>query len=299
MELWTALVNGTGARPDTLVVGITTAGDESSELLKHLYELGDKAIAGEVQGFGFFLWEAPEGSIPDTDEQLAQFLIAANPALASGRVDMATTIQDVRSMPTQDALRYRLNRFVSGSDTSFVTGAMWAQNARSVDEPFPEGHCYFTVDSDPDMRYATITRTIKSEGFYYTELVASVPQPTDELLEKLCRWLYKYQPVAFVMDSKLSLADRLKKRGYPVKVITGGDVLGASSLFYAKLAQRKVKHGNDPLMSLQLPNTIRKTVGDTFKIFRKDKSVTIDAVRATAFGVYAAETFNLTKPTIH
>ena len=299
MELWTALVNGTGARPDTLVVGITTAGDESSELLKHLYELGAKAIAGDIEGFGFFLWEAPEPRVPDSDEELAQFLIAANPALASGRVDMATTIQDVRSMPTQDALRYRLNRFVSGSDTSFVTGAMWAQNARSVDEPFPEGHCYFTVDSDPDMRYATITRTIKSEGFYYTELVASVPQPTDELLEKLCRWLYKYQPVAFVMDSKLSLADRLKKRGYPVKVITGGDVLGASSLFYAKLAQRKVKHGNDPLMSLQLPNTIRKTVGDTFKIFRKDKSVTIDAVRATAFGVYAAETFNLTKPTIH
>ena len=302
MELWTALVNGTGARPDTLIVGITTAGDESSVLLKHLYELGDKAIAGEVQGFGFFLWEAPEGSIPDSDEQLAQFLIAANPALASGRVDMATTIQEFKTLPPDQAIRYRLNRFVSGSDQSFVTGAMWAQNARSVDESFPEGHVYFTIDADADMRYATITRTIKSEGFYYTELVASIPQPTPELLEKLCRWLYRYKPLAYVIDASPALkglAERLKSTGYPVKTLNGGDVLGASALFYAKLAQRKVKHGSDPLMSFQIPNTIRKTVGDSFKIFRKDKSVTIDAVRATAFGIYAVENYNLTRPTIH
>jgi phage terminase large subunit-like protein len=51
-KVWDALASGTGARPDTLLVGITTAGDENSELLNRLYTNSEKAIAGDLERFG-------------------------------------------------------------------------------------------------------------------------------------------------------------------------------------------------------------------------------------------------------
>ena len=299
MELWTALVNGTGGRDDCIVVGITTAGDETSELLKHLYDLGNKAMTGEVEGFGFFCWESPEARVPETDEELAEFLCAANPAMAAGRVSIANVIQDVRSMPEQDALRYRLNRFVA-AQASFITGEMWMRNSRGIDEAYPEGKSVMAIDVDPDRRFATIARAIKSDGLIYTEVVASIPNPSDELLAKVCRLLHKHASV-FVMDSyRLKpLSEELKRRGMQVKLMGQGDVINGSSMLFAKLAQKKLRHGNDPLLTMQIPRTVRKNVGDNYRISRADSGVVIDSVMATMLSVYAVETVKEQKTTIH
>lgn len=82
-ELWHDLVSGTGGRPNTMVCGITTAGDEESVLLKGLYEAGAVAIGDRASRFGFFCWEAPEARVPEDDATLLEWLAAANPALAA------------------------------------------------------------------------------------------------------------------------------------------------------------------------------------------------------------------------
>jgi hypothetical protein len=41
-------------------------------------------------------------------------------------------------------------------------------------------------------------------------------------------------------------------------------------------------------MTYQIPRTVRKNVGDNFRISRADSSVEIDAVMATTLAVYAA-----------
>jgi hypothetical protein len=69
-----------------------------------------------------------------------------------------------------------------------------------------------------------------------------------------------------------------------------GDVLNASSLFYAKIMQQKISHAGDPLLSVQLPRTVRKNVGEQFRISRQDSSVEIDAVIATMLAVWGSET---------
>ena len=88
-EMWTAVALGTSAIEDGMVLGITTAGDDESVLLKRLYEQGNKAADG-VDGFerfGWFLWEAPDGA--DIDDPAA--IMAANPAIACGRKDLQKT----------------------------------------------------------------------------------------------------------------------------------------------------------------------------------------------------------------
>ncbi len=293
-ELWTALVNGLGARPNGIVVGITTAGDEDSELLKNLYETAHAAAQGDpnLESFGAFIFEAPEARVPDDDEELLAYLRAANPALASGRLDPELVLADVRAMPKPDILRYRLNRFVE-SLNAFLPLSLWSSGTRGADESFPKDvKPIFTIDVTPDERYAAITATVKKGDTFYTELVASIVNPRLSQLEDICVRLAKHSPRSFVMDNfglLKALGASLKKKGYKVMLLNQGDVMAASARFYGLVSQKKVKHAGDVLLTVQMPNTMRKNYGDRFRVVNKGGGQ-IDAVIATLGGVYAADT---------
>lgn len=295
-SLWSDLVNGTSSKKNGLVIGITTAGDESSELLKNLYEVGMKAAEGDpkFERFGFFVWEAPDARVPDNDEELADYLKQANPALAAGRIDMENVISDVRAMPPTDVIRYRLNRFVASS-AQFITPVMWAKCARPFgDQIALDGaRPTFAIDRTPDWGYASISAAIKrKDGITETEIVASIVKPNLEQLVALCVELTKHSPQNFIVDSYglRDLGMELKRRGLPVIIANQSDVINASSLAYSKIARQELQHSSDPILSIQFPRTVRKNVGEHFRISRKDSSVEIDAVMATILAVYGAET---------
>ena len=294
--LWSDMVNGTGGRKNGIVIGITTAGDDNSELLKNLYETGDKAISGDPQfeRFGFFCWEAPQAIVPENDELLLEWLQDANPALQSGRLDAQNILSDVRAMPPTDVVRYRLNRFVAASSV-FISPQMWAACARPFGQHFPETSTrpVFAIDRSPDWGFATIAVATKGEqGETHTELVASIVKPTLEQIVQVCLNLSRYSPQGYIVDGYAlkELGQELKKRGLPVTIATQSDIINASSMVYSKIAQRKIQHSSDPLLSMQFPRTVRKNIGDQFRISRKDSSVEIDAVMATLLAVYGAET---------
>ena len=79
-ELWAALTEGSGDRPESLVVAITTAGGHTDTLLGRLYEYGKRVASGEVDDpqFGFWWWEAPQDADPTDPKVWHQ----ANPNLA-------------------------------------------------------------------------------------------------------------------------------------------------------------------------------------------------------------------------
>src|SRR5690606_3964437 len=128
-ELWSALVAGTGGRADTLVAGITTAGDDDSTLPLDLYDRGAEAIRDPDARLGFFVWEAPEARVPEDDDELLEYLAMANPAVASGRRDPEAAIADARALPEADVLRYLLNVFIKRS-SSFIPAELWQRAAR-------------------------------------------------------------------------------------------------------------------------------------------------------------------------
>lgn len=294
-DLWNALVSGTGGRSNCLVVGITTAGDDNSELLLQLYASGEKALAGdpELDRFGFFVWEAPEARIPSKRAELIEYLKAANPSLAEGRIDLENVLSDLASLPPEEIIRYRFNRFTAATAV-FIGYDLWQRTARRLSEEFPADlRPAFAIDRTPDWGFATITATVRdSKGVTWSEIVGSIVKPTLEQLAAVCVNLARHSPTTFIMDgySLKDLAAELKKRGLPVTVATQGDVINASAMTYAKVVQRKLRHASDPLLSIQMPRTVRKNVGENFRISRKDSSVEIDAVMATVLGVLAAET---------
>jgi phage terminase large subunit-like protein len=71
---WAALSNTTMARPNSLIIGISNAGDDSSIVLN---DLRAEALARTDPTLGLFEWSAPDGCAIDDRQGWAQ----ANPAL--------------------------------------------------------------------------------------------------------------------------------------------------------------------------------------------------------------------------
>lgn len=291
-RVWDALLSGTGSRKSSLLAGITTAGDENSSLLNRLYSNADKAIAGELAGFGAWIWEASEARVPEDDDELMGLLMEANPALHSGRIDKTTLLQDVRSLPDDDIIRYRLNRFIQSGTKTFIPAELWQKCERPFGAAMPQGEYVFAIDRTPDWAHATVAVSVKVDDVIYTELVASINKPSLEQLIYICGQIMSHNPRAIIVDGYTlrDLYKELKARGYPAETATLGDIVNASSLFYARLARKTLQHGGDPLLSIQVPRTVRKMVGEGFRVSRRDSAVEIDAVMATLLSTFGADT---------
>jgi phage terminase large subunit-like protein len=285
--MWSAAVLGTQARTDGIVIGITTAGDDTSRTLLDLYKVGEQAIAGDpdLERFGFFCWEAPPGSAVDDPEAIK----IANPAVECGRIPLADVLAGVRTMPEHEARRYVLNQFISGAAQSWLPSDLFTKAAgkgiTNLDRPV------LAIDRTKNLEHATIAAAVKIGEKYETELVASINQPTEDKLFDLIQSLYlKHAAGAIALDSGAfpGLAKRLKGKGYKVYELWHREVSTACSSVYAMFARGAVTHANDPLLKMQMPRGVSKYQGETWKISRKDSIGDIDAVYATVLALYVA-----------
>ncbi len=281
-DLWTAMALGSATRPDGLIIGITTAGDDNSKLLKSLYSRGQSAIDKdeELERFGFFCWEAPQGAALDDEEAVMR----ANPNLAAKILSWEAVKTELATMPEADARRYRLNQFVSSMNAWIPVGAWQGLPSGTVTNPI-----VFAVDRTPGWDHASIIAAGKEEnGTISTELVASFNNTNVDQLAKACLHLAKKYNVAFLMDNYV-LADLmtiLKQRGLNVVGAGNRDLVSASNNTYRRIMKREISHPNDALVTLQIQAAVRKNVNDSWKISRRDSSVDIDAAIATVLAIW-------------
>lgn len=137
-ELWEALTTGSADRPESLVVGITTAGGNSDSLLGKMYEHGKRVAAGEVEdpAFGFWWWEAGK----DADPTDRDSWITANPNLAEGLLDegdFEAAIAQAGSSGFAAFQRYRLNQWVRLAGEDFISPYHWEEARR--EDSIPKG----------------------------------------------------------------------------------------------------------------------------------------------------------------
>lgn len=135
-ELWEALTQGSADRPESLVVGITTAGGHMDTLLGRLYEHGRRVALGEIEDpqFGFWWWEAPQDADP-TDPDTWR---VANPNLAEGLLDQGdfeAAIASAGSAGFAGFQRYRLNQWVRLAGEDFVSPHHYAEAQREQSIP--------------------------------------------------------------------------------------------------------------------------------------------------------------------
>lgn len=284
--IWTAATKGTSAIDNAMVIMITTAGDETSETLKSLYEIADRAIAGdpELERFGAFIWEAsPNAPLNDPEA-----IKAANPAVACGRIPLARVLSDIATQPEHEVRRYTHNRFITGSSTSWLPGNLFkAATAKGVTKM---SGAVFAVDISRNWETGVIAAANTNGELQETELVRSFINPTEDQLFAECKRLYvTHAARAIVVDDTLgNLAKRLKQIGIPVWHLWRKEMAAACSAVYSMFAQGIVRHNNDPLLTAQTGNGVTKYTGETWIISRKESTGDIDALMATVMALYVS-----------
>ena len=284
-DVWTAMALGSATRQDGMIIGITTAGDDTSELLKKLYENGSKAIDGQedLERFGFFCWEAPKGTALDDEESVRM----ANPQLASGILSWEAVKNELATMPEVDARRYRLNQFVS-SMNSWLPVGLWTQQP----EGRPDNAQVFAVERTAGWEFCSIVAAeLKDDGKIATELVASFSNTNIDEVMTACMNLAKYGK-PFIMDVNVlsDLAQGLKQKGCRVQTTSTKDLISASNNAYRRILRRELIHPRDEIVSLQMQRAVRKNSGESWRIARKDSGTDIDAAIATVLAVWYVET---------
>jgi phage terminase large subunit-like protein len=285
--MWGAAILGTSQRKDGIVIGITTAGDQTSETLINLYKSGTAAANGatDLERFGFFLWTAPDNA--PIDDPAA--IMAANPSVAAGRIPVEQVISDLKTIPEHEARRYRLNQFISGTAASWLPGNLFkAATGRGVTN-MQAG--VFAVDISKNWEHATIAFANTNGDIQETELVTSLVAPTEQQLFKEITSLYsKFSPRAIALDDRQlpSLAKRLKLAGIPVWQLWTKEMSAACSAVFAMFSTGTVRHNNDPLLVAQMPNGVTKYTGETWLISRKESHGEIDALMATVMALYVS-----------
>lgn len=294
-SVFSALVAGQGARKDSIIIGITTAGDQDSALLKNLYDQADKAIADGADTFGAWIWEASEAVVPDDDSRLLELLAEANPALQCGRIDGDVLIKDVRMLPTEDIIRYRLNRFVHSNAHQFIPLSMWWNSSRNeTDYKWPGGKLFFSIDRTSDGDWTTVAVAVLDGDTVHTEIVAHLYRATNRQLVDVAQSLMSHTPVAIVLDGWMmkELAHELSSRGFPLEVLTRGDQMRAASRFYELLIQNRLVHDHNVELTFQIPNVKRRNSGQNFYLSKDETGGDIEAVIATCFVVWAASEYS-------
>jgi phage terminase large subunit-like protein len=284
-DVWTAMSLGSATRTDGLTIGITTAGDDTSNLLKHLYERGMAAINGQedLERFGFFCWEAPKGCAIDDEEAVR----SANPQLASGILNWESVKNELATMPEPDARRYRLNQFVSSMNAWIPVGA-WSQcpNGR------PTNAQVFAIERTSGWEYCSIVAAeLQEDGMIATELVASLNNTNIDEVIKLCLDLAKFGK-PFIMDGNVldDLGAALKQKGLRVQMTSNKDLISASNNTYSRIMKKELIHPSDDIVSLQMQRAVRKNSGESWRIARKDSGTEIDAAVATVLAIWFVET---------
>ena len=284
-DVWTAMSLGSATREDGLTIGITTAGDDTSNLLKHLYERGMAAIQGQedLERFGFFCWEAPQGCALDDEDAVRM----ANPQLASGILNWESVKNELATMPEPDARRYRLNQFVSSMNAWIPVGA-WSQ----CPEGRPTNPEVFAIERTSGWEYVSIvTAQMQEDGKIATELVASLNNTDIDGVIKVCMELAKYGK-PFIMDGNVldDLGSALKQKGLRVQMTSNKDMISASNNTYSRIIKKQLVHPRDEIVTLQMQRAVRKNSGESWRIARKDSGTDIDAAVGTVLAIWFVET---------
>lgn len=288
--MWDSMVTGQRAQPDALVVGITTAGDASSTLLKRLYERGHGAIMDPDSDprFGFWLWQAPDGAALDRDADI----MAANPAVASGRISIADVRTDSIGKPVDEIMRYTFNRFVDSVDP-WVPLDGW-NDGRTTERPGlgDLATLTFGVARTATWSNATITAASTTSTGLWTEVVHTRTGASLPTMLTACRALAERWPSAMWALEASQLADlgkALREDGRTVYLLTGNEMSAASAGLYSAVTRRAINHPGDDLLTAQLP-TVRRTGGGSGAWRLVPGIGDADSVMATASACYIAET---------
>lgn len=156
-ELWNAMRFGMAARPNAMLLGITTAGEHEDTLCGQMYEYGKRVAEAEIDDDRFFFawWEPADrlnekGQPVPCDVDDRQAWHEANPSLVEGVLDEAELEGAALRSNPQSFRRYRLNQWVGHGGTRWMDMSAWDDCGNSDLTLPPRTRVALTFDGSVD-----------------------------------------------------------------------------------------------------------------------------------------------------
>lgn len=295
-DVWAALEPTTRARPDPLIFMISTAGDERSILLRDMWERGLRIIDGAepAEGFGMTWYAAPD------ELELAdpRAVLAANPAVAEGRVPIGPVAASIRSLTPTAYRQETLNLWTEGGDEWLPPGT-W----QATEGPQPAGglRIVLGVETVPTWRRCSVTVAIVTDAGAWVGVAGELDSSRTsrssiapaELVAMLETLAAIWQPSAVAFSAAAAAAPHVQAwadaAGIPALPMNGRQIRAASELFRSELIGRRLAHGPDPLLAQQARVARPSAAIDGEWYFSiRDSLGEVDALRAAAWASWAA-----------
>ena len=302
-ETWAALEPTTTARPQPLILSISTAGDDRSVLLRDWWERGRRIIDGAepAQGFGM-TWYAADDELADLKHDDPRFLTAlyqANPSFAEGRISAEAILSGVANSTGPSMVHSeRLNLWSDAADEWLPPG-LWVAATGPQPANLDGVRITLGVDAVPSWRRATVSVGILHDSGAWTGIAGELdssngtvdPKDVQRMVEQLCQ---KWNPALIGCSASHPIAPYVQAAGSatatPVVAMTPRQIRAASQLLRAELIGRRLTHSEDRLLQMQVRHARPSAPieGDDWYLSVKESLGEVDAIRSLAWAAWVA-----------
>jgi phage terminase large subunit-like protein len=287
--------NSIAKRQDGLVLVISTAGSEDSELLRGLYDYGRQVQAGTITDPAFLLdWAEADEKLdphagPDVREVMA---LQANP-----HAEQFGLLEHIErrwhEIPEHEWMRYFANRWVTVAAESWLPGGEWERHrvpGTVVDITAP-----FVVTVDMALKHDTCSvRALQRQGdLIITQAWPFVPdgQALDIAhIEAQIRRLHAsgnctevaYDPAFFERSAQALADDGVAMLEFPQ---SAQRMVPACGLAYEQILAGNVIHDDDPLSADQVKSAVPRDTDNGWRLSKGKSKRKIDAAITLVMGV--------------
>jgi hypothetical protein len=302
---WAALAKTTTARPDSIILPITNAGTDESEVLNVLRaaaiagvsidmpteddESGGEGIEDEIEAdsIGVFEWSAPDGC-PVADREGT---CHANPALGYGMLTRRKLAAFRRADPSIEVYRTESLCQRQQALDILVAPEKWRACADGqLSLATVRTRTVLVFEVSPDSQHATLLAVAKfDDGRFGLDVVASwtdLRKAERELAGHVER--VKARVFGWFPDGPAAQFAGMLRKIKGQREIKGKDVTEACMTLVGVINRMMVRHGQDPLLTAHIIGARKLEVSDGYRFVRKGAGH-VDAAYAAAGGVMLAE----------
>lgn len=301
-ELWDVMSLAMGARPEPMMIGITTAGVRYDPrgmptICYQLYEHGRRVAAGEVEDPSFFMaWWEPKD--PAADYRDPKTWAEGNPGLGD-----LVALDDFESMikrtPEAEFRTKRCDQWVASHSAWLPTGA---REKCTVDERIPKGSTITLGFDGSFSNDSTALVAVSVEDQPLVEIVGAWERPDQagndwrvpiEDVEEAIRLACKHWQVREIVCDPARWARSyqiLEEEGLPVVEYpqSPGRMVPATARFFEAVLNGGIRLSDDPRLARHLDNCATKTDNRGTRITKDSK----DSKRKIDLAVSAVMAFD-------
>jgi len=274
-------------------VVISNAGNDDSELLNHLQELGHRAVKANDDSRVWLEWSMNPGSDPLAESTWLETMPTLN---QPNGISLGFMREEIQSMRLGDFMReYLCHKTNDGSDR-VIDFDQWQSLYR--DDIWLPNDPVIAIDVSWDRQRAAIVGC-SAVGEYLPIEVIEANEGVDWIVDRTID-IAERRGCPVVIDTggpAASMVMILENRGIEVIPYAAKDVANAAGCFYDNVRAKRITHLNDYRLNDAIKGATKRPIGERWGFNRKG-NVDISPLVAASFAVYAIESGRYDKPVL-